>query len=71
MSEEELKRKIDEFLGMESRRDGEALLYESPTGVLLFELYTLHHTGGWRVGGHSTVLPNAGWNTILRMERSK
>jgi hypothetical protein len=64
MSEEELKRKIDELIGIESRKDGEALFYESPTGVLLFILYTFNQ----RVIGYSCVLPNL-WR-LLRIERS-
>lgn len=75
MTLEELKQKIDGYIGLVSevkpRRttsDNVELVYKSPTGVLLFTISVGDYGEGWEFGGYSGALPES-WQVLCRIHR--
>ena len=68
MSFEELKSKVDSYLGIVSevvyyRDTYKTLVFKSPTGVILFTMGLLYFDGSWRCDGQSGAMPES-WNIL-------
>jgi len=75
MTKDELKEKIDNYLGIEStyNTDGWAtqLVYKSPTGIKLFELTISEgRSGGWQFGGNTNAVPD-NWEELCHIHEER
>lgn len=77
MTLEELKQKIDNYIGLTSqyeqtRKFSGELVYLSPTGIELFRLTVSDYddSNTWRFGAQSGSLPNS-WKHLCRIHEEK
>ena len=68
MTFEELKAKVDAYIGIVSevvhyRSTYKALIFKSPTGVVLFTMGLLFFDGSWRCDGQTGALPES-WDVL-------